>query len=861
MDIEKSGKSIEDDKKQGRRAMPNTVDLATFYKQNGFCILPLMRGAKKSVTKWKGYEDGALPNPDPLGMEKGKNYAVLCGAPSNGLVILDFEKMEDAKAFVGQFSTDILKLTFGVMTPHGGVHLYFRSLKPAGRKLRIFGDEHPIDILGEKGYAVVPPAVVDHTKCDPKKEDCPHEGTSAYEVIGALSIIESNDIYNTVVTKGKELGWELKKEKRSRTAEGKPQDIAPPIFLTDEQIAATVSLMQPVYRPGYRDLICMYLSGYLRLAGVQQSQSEKIIETLAKKDPMHGDIGKAVRTVDDTYRKAGIISGYMGLDDTIGKMSDVDGEVLLGTLEEIIRAGHRIGQNQETIDKARGMGFEVKAPRKENESESVDTEFKSVTSQRVGDFWYEQIEGEAFVKWNLKTGEFEIVNSFTIDTKMKKEKKEIITVTVVGIPVRDKCVQNGQIILPKAPIPTDNSELSSIVAEIVSKTPAWLFINEDERVIFEVQVRIAITSWFQYVFDDPHIPERVGGAIGILGSSGSGKKRWGSIIQAISYRGLRIMGTNRVPSVYRLAEIWGQPTLIFEEADQKDTSSAADFIQFYNARYDGIPISRYNTMTGKVDQIYSFGLSALILRRPLEDEGATNRTVWLHSKASKVELPEVAGPDMYEEFADIRARLLYLRLANMGKLKFTGKSDLPVEDSWRVRESLTLFRLLSQLDPNVAEDLNDISKKLTEREVAANSMTWDGIVLGEIYDFLQRDDVVTGNRKGLLYAYKTTKNDKGEALPSYPLTSQDLAKRFDQSVRSIISTIRQFGITTDRIRIGNRLWKGVLFISDRDELIYQFKRYVPNFDGSLLQKFTHQLEKYQDSVPDVPDVPGEWLSS
>ena len=55
MDIEKSGKSIEDDKKQGRRAMPNTVDLATFYKQNGFCILPLMRGAKKSVTKWKGY--------------------------------------------------------------------------------------------------------------------------------------------------------------------------------------------------------------------------------------------------------------------------------------------------------------------------------------------------------------------------------------------------------------------------------------------------------------------------------------------------------------------------------------------------------------------------------------------------------------------------------------------------------------------------------------------------------------------------------------------------------------------------------------------------------------------------------------
>lgn len=513
---------------------------------------------------------------------------------------------------------------------------------------------------------------------------------------------------------------------------------------------------------------------------------------------------------------------------------------------------------------ARREGLVAEEPMKnvgDEKSITGESHFKPVTFHRDADFWYEQIEGEQFIKWNLKTEEYELVSSFTIGEKIETVKGEKRAIPVIAVPVRDKCVQSGQIILPGAPIPTDNSELSTIIAEIVAKTPKWLFVDEDDRVIYEVQVRVAISSWFLYVFDDRHIPERVGGAIGILGASGSGKKRWGSIIQAISYRGLRIMGTNRVPSIFRLAETWGQPTLIFEEADQKDTSSSADFIQFYNARYDGIPISRYNPTTGKNDLFYSFGLSALILRRPLEDEGATNRTVWLHSKASKTGLPEVAGPDMYEEFADIRARLLYLRLANMGKLKFTGKSELPVEDSWRVRESLTLFRLLSQLDPNIAKDLVDISKKLTEKEVEANAMTWDGTVLGEIYDFLQREDVIIGNRKGFFYAYKTTKDDKGEALPSYPLTSQDLAKRFDQSVRSIISTIRQFGITTDRIRLGNRLWKGVLFISDRDELIYQFKRYVPNFDSGLLQKFTPQLENYTDAVPDVPDVPGEWLSS
>ncbi len=578
----------------------------------------------------------------------------------------------------------------------------------------------------------------------------------------------------------------------------------------------------PAWTPNHRHDATLGITAFLKSRGWPIERTENVFEALCIMGGSHDDWE---RDVKDTYEKEKA-NYHNYLDSTL---ADVLAKIVPAKKEQLYPAG--------------------------------EPQFKPLTFHRDGDLWLEQIEGKQFVKWNLKNGEHELVSSFTIGERAETVKGKKRTVPIIAVPVSDKCVESGQIILSKAPIPTDNTELSSIITEIVRKTPAWLFIDEGEKVIFEVQVRIAIASWFLYVFDDPRIPERVGGAIGILGASGSGKKRWGSIIQAISYRGLRIMGTNRVPSIYRLAEAWGQPTLIFEEADQKDTSSAAEFVQFYNSRYDGIPISRYNATTGKNDQFYSFGLSALILRRPLEDEGATNRTVWLHSKASKNELPEVAGPDMYDEFADIRARLLYLRLANMGKLKFTGKSELPVEDSWRVRESLTLFRLLSQLDPNTAKDLMDISKKLTEKEVEANAMTWDGIVLQEINDFLQRDDVVIGNRKNLFYAYKTIKNDKDEPLPSYPLTSQDLAKRFGQSVRSIVSTIRQFGVTTDRIRLRGRLWKGVLFINDLDELIYQFKRYVPNFDGGLLQKFTHQLEKYQDSVPDVPDVPGAGLSS
>ncbi|PMP74481.1 MAG: hypothetical protein C0180_04035, partial [Aciduliprofundum sp.] len=346
----------------------------------------------------------------------------------------------------------------------------------------------------------------------------------------------------------------------------------------------------------------------------------------------------------------------------------------------------------------------------------------------------EQVAGSKYVIYDTKTGEMNFAEYYPVPKVVNGKQ-------IIYKPLVNESIKYSQIILPDAPwMPETDYPIIYIFDKIKEKASKYLYISPEEEIVFNIQILIAISSWFlDVIFTDTSI-EKVAGLIGIVGTAGGGKKRWLSIVRQVAYRPLYVLNTSRMPSLFRMVEPWGSATLCIDEADQRDTSSESEVVQFLNARFDGTPIARYNATTRRNDVFRSFGLTALALRRMPQDEGVVSRMIKINATPSPVELPEVADESMTADFAEIRNYLLYLRLKWWGKLKFANKTGLPVEHSWRGRETLTLIKTLEQIDTKLEDLIFKFSEELTKREVINLSQTWDGVILNEIYNFISDEN-------------------------------------------------------------------------------------------------------------------------
>lgn len=246
------------------------------------------------------------------------------------------------------------------------------------------------------------------------------------------------------------------------------------------------------------------------------------------------------------------------------------------------------------------------------------------------------------------------------------------------------------------------------------------------------------------------------GLIGIGGMRGSGKKRFLTFMRQISYRPVYLLNTAKIPSLFRLFEPWGSASLCVDEADQKDTGSDSEIVQFLNGRYDGTPIPRYYSTIQRNEIFHSFGLTVVALRRMPKDEGLVLRLIKINATISPIELPELADSTMFDDFREIRNYLLYLRLKYYDKLKFINKTGLPVEHSGRGCEALTLIKTLSQIDQKLNELLYQFSEELTIREVISLSQTWDNIILNKIYNFKTYENVNAELRFQIIRVYNAS---------------------------------------------------------------------------------------------------------
>jgi hypothetical protein len=168
-----------------------TLEFANLYRSMGFVVIPMEYGTKKPIVEWSKYMTTPPTNEEYaewFGNGVERNIGAICGAPSNNLLCLDFEKPDLCDKFFDK--KNIRDATFCSKTARGE-HVYLRTDRP----IKTHAIPGVMDILGEKHLVCLPPSK--------------HPSGVFYQSIGQQSIIEikADDFERIFWDKAEKLGY------------------------------------------------------------------------------------------------------------------------------------------------------------------------------------------------------------------------------------------------------------------------------------------------------------------------------------------------------------------------------------------------------------------------------------------------------------------------------------------------------------------------------------------------------------------------------------------------------------------------------------------------------------------------------
>ncbi len=287
------------------------------YQNWKLSFFPLIHGDKKPLAKllpegsWKPFQERP-PNEEEVNRwlgyakEEPVNLAVVCGKISEGLIVIDFENEKAFKDFIGkvkQLEGDPLNYAIGstwIVKTGRGYHVYLKL--PYGPEVRTKPKlKEGVDIKGEGGYVVAPPSL--------------HPSGATYTFI-------VNNPKNSLPQPINEADW----RKLLRILGGEEEIRVAPTGrrLDDSLTLKIVETLRPAYQEGSRDLIVLFLSGWLRKVGVNYDTARRLIELLAEKDE---EKQHRLYVLDRTY-------GLRGNPPTLEEMKGRTG--LQEVLEEVV---------------------------------------------------------------------------------------------------------------------------------------------------------------------------------------------------------------------------------------------------------------------------------------------------------------------------------------------------------------------------------------------------------------------------------------------------------------------------------------------------------------------------------------------
>jgi len=281
------------------------------YLETGFSIIPVAliklpdgKSRKPALVDWKKYQlspptleevKAWLQNPEQFEAIRNGNkigIAIITGRVSGNLAVIDFDSKEVAGDFLGEVYEADPELyekliNTWVVETGKGYHYYLKVRDPDPKHFHNrIGIRPGIDIRAEGGFVVAPPS--------------PHPSGKLYRFVNRPDRIAelSWDEYLSLLRllEGNQQLQELQAD-RSSTSRDTGHEKLP-----ESKILEIVNLLRPIYRQGYRNYIILFLSGWLRKAGIDYSSARKVVEILAE-----GDEEKDLRlyVLDRTYGKKG----------------------------------------------------------------------------------------------------------------------------------------------------------------------------------------------------------------------------------------------------------------------------------------------------------------------------------------------------------------------------------------------------------------------------------------------------------------------------------------------------------------------------------------------------------------------------
>jgi len=283
---------------------PEVMKFAEIYRAYGLSFIPLKPKSKRPSIAWKVYQE-ELPEPDrPLiwfgGKKKNRNIAIVTGAISGNLVVIDFDQKEKYEEFMNKLPINMkitLENTWTVKTGKG-YHIYLRieGLSPEEFKEKFRTKPkliEGVDIKAEGGYVVAPPSI--------------HPNGSRYEFVRGPP--EYGIIRVTPQDFEELLGYlGYRKETQRIPLPEEPRVAVPGLReLRDKEIMKISELLRSGYVPGHRQNICLFLSGWGAWAKISPLSIAKIIKLLHEEkddDPLKERLAPILYS----YKKLGIWS-------------------------------------------------------------------------------------------------------------------------------------------------------------------------------------------------------------------------------------------------------------------------------------------------------------------------------------------------------------------------------------------------------------------------------------------------------------------------------------------------------------------------------------------------------------------------
>ncbi len=136
-------------------------EVARSYYIAGLNVLPADRKAKRPIGRWKEYakKRPSFEEVFPEGLTGYDALAVICGATSGGLEVLDFDQQGVMYTPWAAIVGDARNLCVGEKTQNGGAHLAFRSdACERNQKLASNASGVTIETRGEGGLVIVAPS-------------------------------------------------------------------------------------------------------------------------------------------------------------------------------------------------------------------------------------------------------------------------------------------------------------------------------------------------------------------------------------------------------------------------------------------------------------------------------------------------------------------------------------------------------------------------------------------------------------------------------------------------------------------------------------------------------------------------------